>query len=115
METKTIRIHRVGTITFGVILVTLGTAFLLQLLLNLGVFPWIFRLWPAALILLGGEVLLGSRRKTYEIVGKDGQMVEQCKMIYDGPAIVLTACTLFFTWALAWVDWMYVNEMVQYW
>jgi len=111
MENKTIRIHRCGSITFGVVLVALGTLFLLRLLLPALNYWVAFRLWPAVLILLGVEVLLGSRHKTYEVIGKDGQSVEQSKVVYDIPAIIMTVCALFITLGLAWADWGYVNRI----
>ncbi len=107
MEKKTIRIHRLGSVTFGVVLLALGTVCTIHVLvpqLNL----WLaFRLWPLVLIILGVEVLAGSKYRCYDVVRENGQVVEQCKVIYDVPAILMTACTLIFTVGLAWVQWLY--------
>ncbi len=111
MENTTIRVHRLGSVTFGVVLVLLGALFMIHLILPALNFMMVFRLWPVVLILLGVEVLRGSRYKTYEVVGRDGQVVEQCKVVYDIPAIILTGCALFMTLGLAWIDWLYVNQI----
>ncbi len=111
MENKTIRVHRLGGITFGVVLIALGILFLIHLVLPSLNFMAVFRLWPVVLILLGLEVLRGSRYKAYEVIEGDGRIVEQCKVVYDIPAIIMTVCALFITLSLAWVDWMYVNQI----
>src|SRR5262245_5381225 len=55
--------RRRGTVVWPLLLITVGSIFLLQ---NLGLVPWnlwgqIWRLWPLALVLIGLELLLGGR------------------------------------------------------
>ena len=90
-EKKTIRIHRVGSITFGSVLVIFGILFLLHGLLPVFTYQLIFKLWPCILILLGVEVLLSSARGT-------------TRFVYDKTAILLTIVLTFFTICLAFLD-----------
>ena len=90
MEKQTIRIRRVGSVTFGVVLIITGILFLVHLFLPTFDYVMIFRLWPVILILLGAEVLLGCRHKCYEILDEKGNIKEQQKTVYDVTAIMLT-------------------------
>lgn len=110
MEKKTIRIHRLGSVTFGVVLLVLGILFTIHVIAPRINLLMAFRLWPLVLILLGIEVLIGCRYKSYKVIKEDGQVVEQCKVVYDVPAILMMVCTLFLTLGLAWAEWIYVNE-----
>ena len=105
MGKQTIRIRRVGSITFGVVLVTTGILFLTETFLpNLDY--WImFRFWPIILILLGIEVLMSTRQKSWEILDETGKVVEQNKVIYDVPAIVLTMFLVGFSLVMGVVNW----------
>ena len=73
-EKRTIRTHRVGTVTFGLILVVMGALFLLRMIFPALDYELIFRLWPLIFISLGIEVLASSRRA-------------EEKLVYDGAAI----------------------------
>ena len=61
-EKRTTRTHRVGTVTFGLVLVVMGVLFLLEMIFPVLDYELIFRLWPLIFISLGIEVLLSSRR-----------------------------------------------------
>jgi hypothetical protein len=100
-----------GAVTFGSILIMLGGVFLLDVVLPQIDMRIVVQFWPVALIMLGIEVLLGNRRKVYEVVGDDGRVMEQCKVIYDIVAIVMMFCILLFTMVLAWVDGNYMNDL----
>ena len=56
---KSVRVHRVGTVTFGCILIVFGSLFLAHVFIPVLSYAFIFRLWPFILILLGVEVLWG--------------------------------------------------------
>ena len=83
--------RRVGTFTFGMVLVVSGLAMLVSMFFPQLEFTWLLQLSPLALISLGVETLLaarGSERVKYDWVG----MVLCC-------LIVVTALGLF---AAAW-------------
>jgi hypothetical protein len=114
MENKTVRIRRLGSITFGVVLIALGIAMIINIFLPLGNIAIVFRFWPAVLIILGIEVLLGNRYKSTEIINPGGQVIEQNKIVYDFAAIIMMSITLLFTFIMAWADWFYVNHPDRY-
>lgn len=91
MEEKTFRTHRVGSVTFGIILIIFGILFLLQGIIPAITYRFIFGLWPCILITLGVEVLLSSAKGTTHFT-------------YDKTAIFLTIVLTFFTIGLACVD-----------
>lgn len=104
MEKQTIRVRRVGTVTFGIVLIVTGILFLIHLAIPAFHYYVVYRFWPLTLITLGIEVLLGSRQKSYEIVNPQGEVVEQNKMVYDVPAILLMIVLTFFSMCMAMVD-----------
>lgn len=99
-EKKTIRVHRVGSITFGCVLVLFGVLCLLHGFLPALTYEIIFHLWPCVLILLGIEVLISSARGT-------------TKFVYDKAAVVLLFLVTFFVMCLASVD--FAMEHSGYW
>lgn len=105
MEKQTIRIRRVGSVTFGVVLIVTGILFLLRLFLPELEYIMIFRLWPVILILLGIEVLLGTRHKTFEVLDGKGNITEQSKTVYDVAAILLTVVLTGFAICMGMLDW----------
>ena len=63
---ETTRTRRVGSMTFGLMLVIFGGLFLLHIVVpGLG-YIVIFKLWPCIFILLGIEILVSSRRSEIE-------------------------------------------------
>ena len=68
----------------------------------------VLRFWPIVLIGLGIEVLLGSRQKNVDVLDGEGKIVEQNKVVYDVPAILLTVVLLFFSMCMALMDWALV-------
>ena len=45
--------HRVGTITLGVTMISIGVIYLLQLFFHILDYMWIWKLWPVIFIMLG--------------------------------------------------------------
>ena len=86
------KMHRVGTMTLGSVLIIFGILFLLRIFLNGISYELIFRLWPIILILLGVEVLIANVRRKDE------------KIIYDKTAIVLIIVLSFFAMGMAVID-----------
>lgn len=107
MERKTIRIRRVGSVTFGIILILTGGLFLMHLAFPALNYYMIYRFWPVILVLLGVEVLAGARQKTYEVQDSEGRVTEQSKVVYDVPAILLMIVLTGFSMCMAAVDWIY--------
>lgn len=95
-EKQTIHIHRVGTVTFGLVLVVMGALCLLKLFFPVLNYELIFRLWPAVFICLGIEVLLSSRSPERRIV-------------YDGAAIFLLVLLVLFAMCMAGMDWIFTH------
>lgn len=87
-ERRTIRTHRVGTVTFGLILIVMGALFLLKMIFPVIDYELIFRLWPLIFISLGIEVLISSRRA-------------EDRLTYDGAAIFLLVFLVFFAMGMA--------------
>lgn len=110
MGKQTIRIRRVGSVTFGTILILTGVLFIIHLLFPAFQFLFIYRFWPVILILLGIEVLAGSRYKTYEILNEQGKVVEQSKVVYDVAAILLMIVITGFAMFMALIDWVYETQ-----
>lgn len=104
MEKQTIRIRRVGSVTFGIVLIVTGVLFLIHLFLPGLDYRVIFQFWPLILITLGVEVLLGSRQKTYEVRDEKGRITEQSKVIYDVSAIILTMVLTGFSLIMGMID-----------
>lgn len=104
MERKTITVRRVGTVTFGIVLIATGILFLIHLAIPSFRCFVVYRFWPVILILLGIEVLLGSRGRNYEVLDDAGEVVEQSKMVYDVPAILLTSLLTLFSMCMAAVE-----------
>lgn len=82
------REHRVGTITFGASMISFGVMFLIHMFIPSFSYKLILSMWPCIFILLGTEILLGSRRKNV-------------KFIYDAAGIVLTGVMLIFAMCMA--------------
>ncbi len=85
------RVHRVGTVTFGVVLILFGILFLLHLFFPVLEYRFIFRLWPVVLIGMGTEALAA-------------QVVGQKRFAYDWAAVVMLFLLLVFAMGMAAVD-----------
>lgn len=92
------KLHRVGSITLGCILIGFGSLFLCHIFFPALRYEFVFRLWPLILIFLGAETLFCSKK--YEQFRYDFGAV--CMMILLG---FLTVCMayadLLFQWASA--------------
>ena len=105
MEREIIRTHRVGSVTFGATLVVIGVVFLLHVFFPGMGYGFLVYFWPLILIGLGVEVLFGCRQKNFEIRDKDGKLVEQGRVVYDGAAIFLTLAVTLFALMVGTIDW----------
>lgn len=88
---RQVRTHRIGTITLGVALVVFGSLFLVHLFLPALKYQMIFHMWPCIFILLGVEILVGTRRSG------DG-------FVYDAGAIVLLMLLTIFAMGMGAID-----------
>ena len=84
-------IHRVGSITCGVVLVAAGVLYLLAVLWKMIPLSFVFHLWPAIFILLGIEILLSC------VLSGD-------RIQYDKAAMAVMALMVLFAMFLAGVD-----------
>ena len=83
------KVHRVGTITLGGMLISFGVLFLLRIfLVNLS-YDIIFRLWPIIFIFLGAEILIANFRQKEE------------RLVYDKTAFALIIVLTFFAMGMA--------------
>lgn len=85
------RIRKIGTVTFGCMLILFGTLFLIHMFVPQLSYEWIFRLWPVILIGLGIEILSAK-------VGNEE------KYVYDGAAMFLLAFLTLFAMGMAVAD-----------
>ncbi len=108
MEKQIIRIHRVGSVTFGILLVLTGILFLSRLFLPGLNYEVVLHFWPLILISLG-------TRKTYEIRDETGKVLEQNKIIYDVAAIVLTMVLTGFSVIMGILDFAWRSSSGIYW
>ncbi len=110
MGRQTITVRRVGSVTFGLTLVTTGLLFLVNLFYPDLNYLMIYRFWPLILISLGIEVLIGSRQKNVEVLDEEGKIMEQSKVIYDVPAIFLMIVLTGFAMCMALIYWIWTFE-----
>ncbi|MDF2538389.1 MAG: hypothetical protein K0S76_1410 [Herbinix sp.] len=82
--------HRVGTLTFGGMLIVFGLLFLLRIFLPNLSYDIIFKLWPVVFIFLGIEVLAANFK-----------LKEDNKMVYDKTAFALIILLSFFAMGMA--------------
>lgn len=90
-EKKTIRVHRVGSVTFGCVLVVFGILCLLHGFLPAISYKIIFQFWPCILIFLGVEILIAQARGT-------------TRFVYDKTAVILLFIVTFFVMGMAGLD-----------
>lgn len=111
MENRTIRVRRLGSVTFGISLIALGLLMVINIFIPSFEVIILFRYWPIILIILGIEVLFSSYYKSTEILNPEGELIEQNKVIYDIPAIIMLSLTLLFTFAAALAEWSFTNQI----
>jgi len=96
------RNRRVGTLTFGIILIGIGVLFVTHLFFPAAIsYSLISRLWPVALILLGIEVLAAY------IVNKED------KITYDGWAVFLMIVIIIMVCAIAGCQLLLDNGVIR--
>lgn len=91
------RTHRVGTITFGCMLIVLGILLIVHLFVPTLTYTAILNYWPVILIVLGIEILVANSRS------------EKTAFTYDGWSIFLMFMILCFTMCMGILDWLLVN------
>ena len=96
-ENQTTKIHRVGSITFGTILIILGILLLLRLIIPAITYTAILNFWPVTLILLGLEVLIANLRS------------EQVAFQFDGWSVFFLFMVLCFTMCIGIMDYILVH------
>lgn len=97
-KNKIVRTHRVGTVTFGIILILFGVLFLAHIFVPWLHYEYVFRLWPLVFIFLGIEVLVGNHRAA------KAEDEVKINFIYDKAAILLMVCLTFFAMIMAMID-----------
>lgn len=85
------RVHRIGTVTFGVTVVTAGLLFLAHTFFPELKYIMIFRFWPCIFIMLGLEILASCRK-------------EETELQYDVSAIVLMLVLIFFAMGMGLIE-----------
>lgn len=83
------KVHRVGTITLGGMLIAFGVLFLLRIFLQTLSYDIIFQLWPIIFIFLGLEILIANFRQKEE------------RLVYDKTAFALIIILSFFAMGMA--------------
>ena len=94
MAENKIRVHRVGTVTCGIVLIIYGIMFLLHIFLPVIKYVYIFELWPIILVILGLEVLVSCI----------GDRKERIQFVYDFPAVVLILLIALFAMVMGILD-----------
>ena len=96
------RNRRVGTLTFGIILIGIGVLFVMHLFFPAAIsYSLISRLWPVALIFLGIEVLVAY------IVNKE------YKITYDGWAVFLMIVIIIMVCVIAGCQLLLDNGVIR--
>ncbi len=94
------RVHRVGGITLGLMLVAFGILFILHMILPQISYEFIFRLWPLILISMGIEVLIGNMKTGVE-------------MKYDKGSVFLLIIMAFFAMCMAGMEVLFQIPWIQ--
>lgn len=91
-----VRVHRLGTVTAGLMLVVFGVLFLVHMFVRDVSYRFILQLWPLILICLGVELLISQTQK-------------QRKLVYDKGALFVMILMVTFSMGMA-----FVNMMLEY-
>lgn len=91
------RTHKVGTVTFGSILIILGILLILHIFFPSLSYAAILNFWPISLIALGIEILIANFRS------------KNATFIYDGWSIFFLFATLGFTMCMGILDCILVH------
>lgn len=100
-----LRTRRVGSVTFGLILILFGVLFLVHMAAPSLNYEMIFNLWPVIFVLLGVEILIENHRSN----------ATQCKFIYDFPAILMCVMLLLFAMVMAAVEYSMHYSEIWWW
>ena len=90
-ESGTLPPRRVGSVTFGLTLVLFGVLFLIHIVVPTLHYEMIFQFWPVVFVLLGVEILVENHKSS----------AEQCRFVYDFPAILMMVVMLLFAMVMA--------------
>ncbi len=92
-------VRKLGTLTFGIVMVASGIAFLVHTIFDQISYELIFRFWPTIFILLGLEILIGAGKR-------------ETKYKYDIVSVFLMMTLVFFAMGLAVIDmnWEYLHH-----
>ena len=90
-ESGCLRIRRVGSVTFGLTLILFGILFLIHTVIPSLHYEMIFQFWSVVFILLGIEILVENHKSN----------ANQCKFVYDFPAILMLVVMLLFAMVMA--------------
>lgn len=90
-ESVVYRTRRVGSVTFGMTLILFGVLFLIHIVVPTLQYELIFQFWPVVFVLLGVEILVENYKSN----------AEQCKFVYDFPAILMMIVMLLFAMVMA--------------
>lgn len=93
-ETRQYDVRRVGSVTFGITLLSYGILFLIHIFIPTLKYQYIFRCWPAVFILLGCEILVENHKSK----------AQDCKIVYDFAAVIMLGIMLIFAMVMAIVD-----------
>ena len=93
----TMRVHKVGTITAGIVMISFGIMYLLCTIFGILSYGFIFKCWPFILIGLGIELLVSNG------LGDN--------FVYDKGAIFLVMALTLFAMCMAGVDMVITYEL----
>lgn len=86
-ECRQSRVHRVGSITAGISLISFGIIFLLRIFTDALSYQTVFKFWPAIIIGIGVEILAAIAKRT--------------EIKYDKGAVWLMAIMMVFATGMA--------------
>ena len=93
-DTRQYQVRRVGSVTFGITLLCYGVLFLIHTFVPMLKYQYIFRCWPIIFILLGCEILVENHKAK----------AQDCKVVYDFPAVLMLGIMLLFAMIMAIID-----------